>query len=69
VRDLVDLVVIARTQTVQAAAPHHAIDAERVNRGLAPITTPRSRETSLSAPITGSTAQPRPSSRPSSIPC
>lgn len=38
VRDLVDLVVIARTQAVDAAALRHAIDAERQHRNLPPIT-------------------------------
>ncbi len=38
VRDLVDLVVIARTQPVDASALRYAIEAERAHRGLAPIT-------------------------------
>jgi hypothetical protein len=38
VRDLVDLVVIARTQTVDAPALRHAIETERLHRNLAPIT-------------------------------
>jgi hypothetical protein len=37
VRDLVDLVVIARTQTIGAAALLLAIEAERLNRELPPI--------------------------------
>jgi len=37
VRDLVDLVVIARTQSVLAAELRTAIEAERLNRGLPPI--------------------------------
>jgi hypothetical protein len=36
-RDLVDLVVIARTQAVEALALHRAIEAERLNRGLPPL--------------------------------
>ncbi|HEY4457183.1 MAG TPA: nucleotidyl transferase AbiEii/AbiGii toxin family protein [Pseudonocardiaceae bacterium] len=38
VRDLVDLVVIARTQSLEAAALRCAIEAERVHRDLPPIT-------------------------------
>jgi predicted nucleotidyltransferase component of viral defense system len=38
VRDLVDLVVIARTQTMHAHALRQAIEAERLHRQLAPIT-------------------------------
>jgi hypothetical protein len=38
VRDFVDLVVIARTQTVHAAALRTAIEAEQRHRNLAPIT-------------------------------
>ncbi len=38
VRDLVDLVVIARTQTLGAAALSRAIEAERITRALDPIT-------------------------------
>jgi hypothetical protein len=38
VRDLVDLVVIARTQTVDAARLHTAIESERLHRNLPPIT-------------------------------
>jgi hypothetical protein len=37
-RDMVDLVIIARTQTVYAAALWTAIEAERQHRGLAAIT-------------------------------
>ncbi len=37
VRDLVDLVVIATTQTAHAAALHTAIEAERAHRGLPEI--------------------------------
>lgn len=37
IRDLVDLVVIARTQHVDAAALHHAIRSEQHHRQLAPI--------------------------------
>lgn len=36
-RDLVDLVIIACTQTVSAAPLTHAIEAERLHRGLPPI--------------------------------
>jgi nucleotidyltransferase AbiEii toxin of type IV toxin-antitoxin system len=36
-RDLVDLVVIARTQSVEALALRMAIEAERLNRNLPPI--------------------------------
>jgi len=38
VRDLIDLVVIARTQTVGASALWRAVEAERLHRSLAPIT-------------------------------
>lgn len=38
VRDLVDLVVIARTQSIEASALRFAIEAERLHRGLPPIT-------------------------------
>lgn len=38
VRDLVDLVVIARTQIVDAASLRRAIEAERLHRNLKPIT-------------------------------
>jgi hypothetical protein len=38
VRDLVDLVVLARTQRVEADALRAAVDAERAHRRLAPIT-------------------------------
>ena len=37
VRDLVDLVVIARTQTVDATTLRRAIETERLHRNLAPI--------------------------------
>jgi hypothetical protein len=36
-RDLIDLVIIACTQTIQASALAHAVDAERRYRGLPPI--------------------------------
>lgn len=37
-RDLVDLVIIACTQTIDAAALGHAIEAERLHRELPPVT-------------------------------
>jgi hypothetical protein len=79
VRDLVDLVVIARTQRVTADALREAITADpcianwtrsrgghaRMN-GQAPI--PSSPETSRNAATTAPSAKPRPWWRPSSIP-
>jgi predicted nucleotidyltransferase component of viral defense system len=56
VRDLVDLVVIVRTQTVRTRALKRAIEAERQHRGLAPIiryTTPTSWKSIYAAAVRG----------------